>query len=83
MKQTSIESYNSLGSTVQVQQDQILSLLTQCVYGITRESIAKNTGIMYSSVCARCNELLRLGQVVEKGIGINQSGKRAVTIGVN
>lgn len=83
LRQTSLEAYKEIKEdhTLCDQQDIILNLLRSNAGGFTRDEIHKKTGIMYSSVCGRVDELVRLKLVTDKSEKRkNESGKSAYVV---
>jgi len=59
--QTSIDAFYGLGPRLGEQQRAIVAFLARnCSHDWTRNEIAQATGMRLSSVCARCNELIRV-----------------------
>lgn len=79
IRQLSLECYKQINSdgTIGRQQKIILDLLRRFSDGLTREELHGLGGLMYSSTCGRCRELLSQGSIYEEGTRLNKSGKKA------
>lgn len=79
VRDTSIYAYRDVTSdgTAISQRDKVLNALKGFPPGLTRENIRDVCSIMYSSVCGRVNELLKMERIYEEGFKINDSGKKA------
>ena len=79
IRDTSLQAYQEINDdgTTHTQRLRVVRFIKTYSEGVTREEIAKKTGLMYSSVCGRVRELIKYGTVYEDGQTINQSGKKA------
>ena len=62
---------------VSEQERKVLAFVASCPNGATREQIADGAGLRLASSCARCNRLVRVGLLVEKGTRRTSSGRMA------
>ena len=65
---------------VSEQERKILAFVAGCPNGATREQIADGAGLRLASSCARCNRLVRVGLLVEKGERRTSSGRWAAIL---
>ena len=77
--QTSLDAYRSLQAEGSINtQEAIIYLIVALsnTSGLIREEIADATGFRLSAVCGRVNELIKRGELIERGTRINpHSGK--------
>lgn len=85
VRQTSLLAYQEVTSdgTKGKQSQAVLELLRNNPDGLTREEIRDiiSPSVMYSSICARVNSLLKANKVYEHGDKrMNKSGKAAYVV---
>lgn len=80
---TSIAAAKSIVPVMNLQQRQIFEAIRGATFGMTREEVAKKTGLRDSSVRPRCVELLGLGLIREDGERAGESLRFAKVLWAN